>query len=271
MHKEILEKSRVRILLASFAISAAVILLVWWFFFRAYVSTNDARIATTIIRISPVGVGGVIQKVNVAEGDFVKKDQTLVEIDHRAAEAQFIRAQARYQMAKTDYNRAKSLSTNNYNSAKDLDNARTNYQIAEAEQRLADINLQNTYLKSPIDGIVIQKNANEGNVLEPGQVAIILADAANSWVSANIEETNIARIKLGQKVFISVDEGGSLTGTIEEITSATASQFSLLPSENASGNYTKVVQKIPIKIALDPHPGRILKTGQSVSIKIKVQ
>ena len=94
----------------------------------------------------------------------------------------------------------------------------------------------------------------------------------HAWVSANIEETRIAQVKPGQPVSINIDEGGSLTGKVQEITSAAASQFSLLPTENASGNFTKVVQKIPVKIALDPHPGkRILRAGQSVSIRIRVR
>jgi len=257
-------------LIGFFAVCIVLIVAAWWLVFRGYVSTNDARIATDIVRISPVGVGGVIEKVNVREGDVVKKDQILVEIDHRMVEAQFLRAKARFDLAVADFNRAKSLSTNNYNSTRDVDNARTNYQIAEAELKLAQVSLDNTFLKSPLDGVVIQKNALEGNVVEPGQVAIVIADSDHSYVNANIEENKIAQVKIGQSVEIAVDEGGSLTGKVAEIISATASQFSLLPSENASGNYTKVVQKIPIKIILDPHPGRILKTGESVTIRIKV-
>lgn len=153
-----------------------------------------------------------------------------------------------------------------------MDNARTNYNIAEAELKLADVTLQNTYLKSPIDGVVIQKPAEVGNILEPGQVAIVISDVDHAWVNANIEETKIGRIKPGQMVYISIDEGGSLTGRVQEITAATASQFSLIPAENAAGNYTKVVQKIPIKIVLDQHPEiRTLKAGQSVTVKIKVR
>lgn len=147
-----------------------------------------------------------------------------------------------------------------------------NYQIAESELRLAEVNLQDTYLKSPIDGVVVQKTAEVGNLLEPGQVAVTISDIDHAWVSANIEETRVAQLKLGQPVSISIDEGGQLTGKVEEITAATASQFSLLPAENASGNFTKVVQKIPVKISIDPHPDvKLLRAGQSVTIKIRVR
>jgi len=245
--------------------------LLWWFYYRSFVSTNDARVATDIIRVAPVGIGGVIEKVSVEEGDQVKTGQVLVEIDHRIPDAQLAKARANFQLAALELDRARSLASSNVSARRDLDRARTNYNIASAEVQLADVNAQNTYLKSPIDGIVVQKLAETGNVLEPGQVAAAISDADHAWVSANIEETNIGRVKSGQKVYISIDEGGSLTGHVQEINAATASQFSLLPAENASGNYTKVVQRIPVKIALDPHPGRLLKAGQSVTIKIRVR
>jgi len=249
-----------------------LVFLLWWVFYRSYVSTSDSRIATNIVRIAPIGVGGTIEKVLVEEGTFVKAGQTLLEIDHRIPEAQYLRAKAKFDLAKVEFERAKSLAKNNYNSARDFDNAKTNYEIADAELKLAEVSRQNTTLLSPIEGVVIQKSAQVGNQLEPGQVAIMISDVDHAWVSANIEETNVARLKVGQKVFINIDEGGSLTGKIEEITAATASQFSLIPAENASGNFTKMVQKIPVKISIDPHPDRkILRAGQSVSIKILVR
>ena len=265
------KRARVRWMAVAVIIAIVAVFSAWWVFFRSYVSTNDARVATNILRVAPVGVGGIIEKVAVEEGDFVKAGQVLVEIDHRVPAAQYNRVKAKYQLAKIELGRVKNLVSSRSLSARDFDNARTNYDIAEAELELADLNLQNTYLKSPIDGIVIQKLALPGNILEPGQVAVIISDVEHVWVSANIEETKIALIKPGQPVFISIDEGGSLTGRVQEINVATSSQFSLLPTENASGNYTKIVQKIPIKIELDPHPNRILRAGQSVTVKIQVK
>ena len=259
-----------------FAASLIAVVLVgfaaWWIVFRSYVSTNDSRIDMNIIRVAPVGIGGTIEKVMVEEGDAVKQGQVIVEIDHRIAEANNQKAQAKFELANAELKRLKGLYGKNFTSKRDLDNAKMNYDIAQAELRLAEVNLQNTYLKSPIDGIVIQKLAFPGNQLEPGQVTVTIADVDHAWVSANIEETRIAQVRPGQPVTIRIDEGGKLTGKVEEITSATAAQFSLLPAENASGNFTKVVQKIPIKIALDPHPDvRTLRAGQSVTIRIRVR
>jgi membrane fusion protein (multidrug efflux system) len=266
------QRKRVKLLFASVIIFLIFVVMLWWLFFRSYISTNDARITTNILRVAPVGVGGRVEKVFVEEGSLVTIGELLVEIDHRVPAAQYQKAQARFELTKLELDRMNKLAKGGYSAVKELDNAKTNYDIAEADLKLAEVTLQNTYLKSPIDGVVIQKLAQQGNLLEPGQVAVIISDVDNAWVSANIEETKVSQLKMGQPVTITIDEGGTLTGKVEEINAATASQFSLLPAENASGNYTKVVQKIPVKIVLDPHPAhKILRAGQSVSIKIRVR
>ncbi|MFA6430850.1 MAG: HlyD family secretion protein [Candidatus Margulisiibacteriota bacterium] len=270
--KKFWERSRVKLFAAGVGTSIVLVFGCWWLFFSAYISTNDSRIATNIIKIAPIGVGGAIINVNVSEGAQVKSGDILMEIDHRIPNAQYIKAKAKFQQAKNELERIKNLYGTKVSSQKDYDNAQMNYDMAEADLRLAEISFQNTFLKSPIDGIIIQKNAQPGNLIEPGQVAMMIADVDHAWVNANIEETNISKVKIGQLVYVSIDEGGDITGRVEEINVATASQFSLLPAENAGGNFTKIVQKIPIKIALDPHPNhKILRAGQSVSVKIKVR
>jgi membrane fusion protein (multidrug efflux system) len=263
------KRGRVLLFAASVVIIAAASVLIWWNLFRPYVSTNDARIATDILRVAPVGIGGQIEKVLVSEGDAVKKDQLLVEIDHRIAEANAEKATAKFHLSKLELERLRKLTKGNYSTERDYDNAKMNYQIADAEFKLAEVNLSNTYLKSPVDGLVIQIPAKVGNIIDPGQTAVMISDVGHAWVSANIEETKIARVRPGQSVHIDIDEGGSLNGTVSEVLETAASQFSLIPAENASGNFTKVVQKIPIKIKIDNYPSnRILKAGQSVTIRI---
>ncbi len=263
------KRGRVRLFAASLVIIAIAGVFVWWHLFRPYVSTNDARIATNILRVAPVGIGGRIEKVTVSEGDAVKKDQLLVEIEHQVAEADVEKAKAKFNLSKLELNRVGKLTKGNYSTERDYDNAKMNYQIADAELKLAEVNLSNTYLKSPVDGMVIQIPAKVGNIIEPGQTAVMISDVGHAWVSANIEETKIARVRPGQSVHIDLDEGGSLSGTVSEVLETAASQFSLIPAENASGNFTKVVQKIPIKITIDNYPSnRILKSGQSVTVRI---
>ena len=90
------------------------------------------------------------------------------------------------------------------------------------------------------------------------------------WVSANIDEKSVALIKPGQPVYITVDEGGVMKGKVSDIRKASASVFSLIPSNNASGNYIKVTQRIPVRIDIDERNGVNLKIGESVEIRIRV-
>jgi membrane fusion protein (multidrug efflux system) len=251
-------------------IVAFMTLIVWFIFFRPYVSTDDARVAATIIKVANRGASDLIEKVNVIEGSIVKQGEILVELDHRSAQAGYDRAKAKAQLAMLERNRMEVLAAQQGASQQQLDRARSDAATADAELRLAELMLEFTYLKSPVNGIVIQKLAEEGNILEGNQTAVTIADIDNAWVTANVEETSIASVKPGQKVIISLDERGYLTGKVFEVRKAAASTFSLIPSDNASGNFIKVVQRIPVKILLDPHPGQILRVGQSVEIRIKV-
>jgi len=250
--------------------AAVVLVLIWFFFFRAYLKTDDARVAMTIVKVAPSGVSARIDKVNVEEGSVVKKGDVLVELDHRITQAQVDRAQAKFELAKKELSRLEHLVRQNSAPLRDLDTANSNYSLAQAELTLAQVALENTFLKAPFDGIVVQKPAEVGNILEAGQTAVAVADRAHAWISANVEETEVADVKVGQPVTIFVDEGGKLTGKVSEVRAATAGQFALIPSDNASGNFVKVVQRIPIKIALDGENDG-LKSGQSVEIKIKVK
>lgn len=247
------------------------ILLVWIIFFRPYVTTDDARIAGDIIRIANRGVSGQIVKVNVTEGDNVTSGMQVVELDHRAAEAQYKKARARASFAAAELARMESLASQNGVSRQQLDKARSESMSADGDLQLAELALEFTNLKSPVDGVVVQKLAQEGNILETNQTAVTVADVEHAWVSANIEETSVALVKPGQKVEIDIDEGGRITGKVLEVRKATAATFALIPSDSSAGNFIKLVQRIPVKISIDPHPGINLRIGQSVVVKIKVR
>jgi len=250
---------------------ALLAFLGWLFLFAPYLSTDDARVASTTVRVAPAGAGGQIVKLNVSEGDRVKAGQVLVELDHRTSQAQLQRAQARLVLSEKELKRMEQMAAENGVAPRDLDSARANHQTMEADVKLAEIALDNTYMRSPLDGVVIQKSTEVGNMLEPGQTAVSITDMDHAWVSANIEETSVGRIKVGQPVTVTVDEGGTCYGKVSEIRAATAAQFALIPADNPSGNFTKLVQRIPVKIVLDPSQGRTLRVGQSVEVKIKTR
>jgi membrane fusion protein (multidrug efflux system) len=252
-------------------ILAVVGLLVWRFAFYPFVSTDDARVAMTIVRIAPYGVGGRVTKINVEEGSLVKAGDVLAELDHRLPQAKLDRAKAKADLAEKEFKRMELLLKQQSISPQNYDVAASNYETAKAELTEAQVALENTFLVSIFDGVVIQKVAEVGNILESGQTAFSVADLEHAWISANVEETAIGLVKVGQPVRISIDEGGELSGKVSEVRSAAASQFALIPSDNAAGNFTKVVQRIPIKVAIDPseNHGR-LRVGQSVEIKVRV-
>jgi multidrug resistance efflux pump len=248
-----------------------VILLFWAVFMRPYVSTDDARVAADIIKIANRGVNGQILKINVAEGDNVTAGMELVELDHRTAEAQYKKAKARASFASMEFQRMESLAAQSGASRQQLDKARSEAMSAVADLELAELALEFTTLRSPVNGVVVQKLAQTGNIIETNQTAVTVVDIDHAWVSANIEETSVSLVKPGQKVTVSIDEGGTLTGKVLEVRKATASTFALIPSDSSAGNFIKLVQRIPVKIEIDPHPGINLRVGQSVEVKIRVR
>ena len=268
--KKIIQHPRTQLgIKVSVGVGIAMVIL-WLFAFFPFVSTDDARVAATLIRVAPEAVGGRIIKVSVTEGDRVKKGDLLVELNHAIPEAQLQRAKAKALLTERELHRINELVSQRGLAAKDLDIAKANADTAQAELKLAQTAFDNTTIKSPVDGIVVQKIAEEGNILEPGQVAVTISDVDHAWISANIEETSVHSVKAGQPVSVVVDEGGTLKGKVSEVRAAVASQFALIPSDSGSGNFTKVVQRVPIKIELEPHPNQVLRSGQSVEIKIRV-
>jgi len=259
--------------LAAYAVAGLsfAILLFWLIFMRPYVTTDDARVTADIIRVANRGVNGQIVKVNVLEGDSVTTGMELAELDHRAAEAQYKKAKSRASFTSMELNRMESLAAQNGASRQQLDKARAEAMGAEGDLQLAELALEFTTLRSPVNGVVVQKLAQKGNILETNQTALTVIDIDNAWVSANIEETSVALVKPGQKVTVAIDEGGKLTGKVLEVRKATAATFALIPSDSSAGNFIKLVQRIPVKIALDPHPGVNLRVGQSVIVKIRVR
>lgn len=123
---------------------------------------------------------------------------------------------------------------------------------------------------APFDGIVIAEPVAVGAIVSPGQPIVSIVDPSQLWVTANIEETNIGRVKIGQPVTVHVDAlGNDVPGKVEAVTPATASVFSMLPSSNTSGNFTKVTQLVPVRISVNLGNQPLL-LGANVEVKIRV-
>ena len=138
---------------------------------------------------------------------------------------------------------------------------------AQVEQKRAAVeqaklNLQYTTILAPVSGIVSKRNIEPGQVVQPGQPLISIVNLEDLWVSANFKETQLKNMKVGQPATIKVDAYGiKYKGHVDSIGGATGARFSLLPPENATGNYVKVVQRIPVKI--------VFEKGQDVEHKLR--
>jgi membrane fusion protein (multidrug efflux system) len=149
-------------------------------------------------------------------------------------------------------------------------------ETADAQVKVIDNQLKNTKLYAPADGIIAKRWLLPGDVVQPSQSVFTLTMSNNLWIIAFLEETNIAAIKTGQNVKFSIDafKGVKFSGKVFLVGSSTASVFSLIPANNASGNFTKVTQRIPIKISIDSADNNDdiaslnILAGMSVVVKI---
>jgi membrane fusion protein (multidrug efflux system) len=138
----------------------------------------------------------------------------------------------------------------------------------EAAATLAELHTQYTKIYAPADGYVTKKSVQLGNQIQAGQPLMAVVGLQDIWVTANFKETQMTNIRPGQRVEIDVDSypGRTFTGKVDSIMAGTGVTFSLFPPENATGNYVKVVQRIPVKIVLDQgtDTGHVLRIGMSV-------
>jgi membrane fusion protein (multidrug efflux system) len=147
-------------------------------------------------------------------------------------------------------------------------------QSARAALDAAELNLGYTEIVAPVDGVATHKQVEPGQIVQQGQGLLVVVPLHNVWVTANFKETQLRKMRAGQKAYIKVDTyGKTFTGHLDSIAGATGAVLSLLPPENATGNYVKVVQRIPVKIVLDPIPQEkaILRPGMNVDATIITQ
>ncbi|TAN68632.1 MAG: HlyD family secretion protein [Methylobacter sp.] len=144
---------------------------------------------------------------------------------------------------------------------------------AQAQLALAKIDLEHTQVKAPIDGIIGNRGVQLGQLVRPGVALASLVQNSKIWVKANFKETQLEHMRLGQPVAIKVDAYPELelTGIVDSFSPASGSEFSILPEENATGNFTKIVRRVPVKIVFDASENvQLLRPGLSAEVKVKV-
>lgn len=231
----------------------------------------------------------------------VKRDMALASLEHAHASASAAQEAARAAAANSqkfnaDLGRSKNLRRQDVISASEFDAVKAaaaastaesaaaesqrkaadgQVGIREAELRNAQLQLSYTAITAPAAGHVSKKNVQPGQYVIPGQQLIALVGSKKLWVVANFKETQLENIRPGQPVVIKVDAypGVQFNGTVESMSSGTGARFSLLPPDNASGNFVKVTQRIPVKIAFTDKPDKAYKlaAGMNVVVKVKVK
>jgi len=253
-----------------------------------YVSTDNAMVQAKTTLLSS-RVSGIIVKANVDENEKVKAGQVLAEIkpdDYKNAvdqlESERLSMVAEVKGAEINYNRTLDLFKKGASTKERLDNAETTLQSmrgklksAEAQVSTAKLNLGYTQVEAPADGKVGRKSFEVGMLASAGQPLFGFVEGTERWVVANLKETDMDNISVGRRAYISVDaiSGREFEGQVESISPTTGATFSLLPPDNATGNFTKVVQRVPVRIKLlnltEADIDR-LQSGLSAVVKIRV-
>src|SRR6185312_13624485 len=256
----------------------------WWEAGRFVQSTDDAYVGGDITPVSP-RIAGFIAEVAVTDNQRVKAGDLLVTLDDRDDRAALARAVAAVaaQQADTDYKKALAADRKSHAALEAAERrievidtqrqeAQASLDEATAARDIARLNLGYTEIRAPIDGVVGNRSARLGAYVTPGTQLLSLVPADGLWVDANFKENQIGGLRPGQKVSIAADAlpGARFDGVVASLAPATGAQFSIIPPENATGNFTRIVQRVPVRIRLAGAAARLgeLRPGLSVTVAV---
>lgn len=271
--------------------SLGVIILIWLGFFiygKYYASTEDAYVNANVVTVA-ARIPGEIAQLSVKNNQLITKGQLLFQIDKKPFLIDFNKAQAalsaaiaNQQQAELKYNRNKNLLSRNAISKQETDDAYANLLVSIANQNLqkenvnqAKLNLEYTDVATPVTGQVVNLSLRVGDKVQIGQPLFSIVDHTEFWVDANFKETEIAHIKPGQRASIVLDlyPSHEFEGVVESISAGSGAAFSLLPPENATGNWVKVTQRIPVRIKITnvDQAHFPLRLGASATVSVKLR
>ena len=297
-----------KIVIPLFIVVLGIAFATWQYYINArdFITTDDAYIDGNRVSISSK-ILGRIDRLQADEGDTVKQGEMLVKLDDSDLRAQEEQAKAALALsgenitlaevslerAQTDFERASAQFKENIIPKEQYDHSKSEYESAKARSSIAsaqavaakaqlgiiETQLKNTIISSPMNGVVSKRWALVGDVVQAGQPIFAVYDLKDIWVTANLEETDLSSLRSAEKVEITVDSYPDVkfSGKVFQMGSNTASEFSLIPPNNASGNFTKITQRVPVKISIERIAGadaqrRVdLLPGMSVEVKVKVR
>jgi membrane fusion protein (multidrug efflux system) len=209
------------------------------------------------------------QAVAAARADAAAVDAAHALAD--AAESQVTQAQQRLLQAEANWRNSQTAPQQMQVTRSRAASAQADAQRKKADLDQAQLNLQYTKVVAPVAGVVSDRTVEVGQNVAPGQELMKIIPLNDVWITADFKETQLRNMKVGQRVTVEVDANGrSYKGKVDSIAGASGARFSLLPPENATGNYVKVVQRIPVKIVLEPgeNKDQSLRPGMSVVPKV---
>ena len=272
--------------------AGAVSLLVFVFLFYhlidqwRFIRSDDALIEAHFTTLS-AQVQGVISSVYIEEHNRVQKGQILARIDARDYRSRLNQStqtheasNVKLQSAIQDLKRAQLLFQKNDLSAQSLDQAKTKYEQAlwesranEAHAETAKINESYTNVRAPEDGIIALRTISPGTEVKEGDPLFGIVDPTEKWVEAKIKETDLKDLHLGESVQVEIDAipGRGFQGTLQSISPTTEGLEAALIPDNSAGNFTKYVQRVPIKVALELSSAdqELVRAGLSARIRIR--
>jgi membrane fusion protein (multidrug efflux system) len=276
-------------ILAAVVAFAALGYLAYWFLIGShYVSTDNAYVDAEIAQVTP-SVNGIITEILVNDTQRVKAGDVLVKLDNTDATLALNQADAQLQTAETALRRAQieqirrqQLAGSGAVSAEELTTARSEVMTAEssvtsaqAMRNQAAVDLSRTTVVAPMEGIIAKRNIQLGQRMQAGSPMMSIVPLDKVYVNANFKEVQLRRVKVGQPVELESDLYGSgvkYHGVVDGMSGGTGSAFSAIPAQNATGNWIKVVQRLPVRVKLDPkelqaHP---LQVGLSMEATIDI-
>jgi multidrug resistance efflux pump len=254
--------------------AVAIVVLIWfgkWLAYRlTHATTNAAFVKADLVDLSPV-VYGHVSEMLVDEGNAVKKGDILAVLDDRDYKQAFDKAQAYFEQTQFNYGRYKKLYESRSISKMQFESFEVVYKTAMADLEMAKLNLEHTKIIAPFDGVIAKRYVQDGGFVGPGLPVFSIYDPTTMYVIANLEEGKLAGVKVGQPTDIWVDAypGIKIKGVVERIGEASAAEFALIPRDISAGEFTKVVQRVPIKIAIpNVRQYPFLRPGLSAAIGI---
>lgn len=269
-----------------FTVTATVLIacIAYWQYSKHYVSTNNSYVNANVIQIAP-RVSGQVNQFAIQNDQYVNKGQVLFEIDPtpfliavNEAKAQLAKTQAELTIAQRTEKRTFKLVQNHVASAQqgdtveaDLQAALASIELAKANLDKALLNLQYTKVIAPASGWVTQVTTHPGSIVEANQPLFAMICDQGFWIDANFKETDISKIQAGQTAAITIDmyKGHRFKGTVLSISGGSGTVFSLLPPQNATGNWVKVTQRVPVRIRIEtPNKHYPLRIGTSATVSV---